>query len=616
VSRQDASPDTTSGSWYSYLRRGFARSVLADRVAGESAPKASFAKLGHLAPFIRKHLGQGIIGASLVLLTSLLTLPQPLITRYLVDDVLLARQLGLFAGAVALLAIIKLASLLSGLLQGFYFTRFEQVVVLDIQEALLTRLLRLPLSFFTSKETGYLMARISSDVQGVRFFFSSVLVQVVTLILRLIGGVAMLLYLQWQLALLAILVAPVIVVTARLFAQRIRLLSQHSMERSAEVSSRLQETLAAPLLVKSFATEEREVSRVMRRFRRVLGISLEQNVVGSLARLTMSSLGDIVRLLVLVAGGYLVIIDQFSLGSLLAFQTYLGYVFGPAQSLAGINLQMHSALVALDRVSALFEIAPESSPGSGTQASSLAGRIELRDLSFAYPGSEPVLSHVSAVIEPGQHVAVVGRSGVGKTTLACLILRLYQPTSGEILFDEISADAYELASLRQRIGFVSQQSLLLSGSILDTLRYGNEDASMAAVVEAARVARIHSFVTSLPDAYHSRVGERGVNLSEGQKQRLALARALVKKPDILVLDEPSSALDDETERSIVAALPRVVRDKTLVTITHRPSTLEAVDTVWLLEDRHVSVLSPKQALARVLSHRYPTGQYPGPPAPV
>jgi len=209
--------------------------------------------------------------------------------------------------------------------------------------------------------------------------------------------------------------------------------------------------------------------------------------------------------------------------------------------------------------------------------------MELREVSFSYNGRENVLDRVSFEVKAGEHLAVVGPSGVGKTTLLSLILCFYKPTSGEICFDGRSASALEVTSLRRRIGYVSQNTLLLSGTIRDNLRYGNPEAGDAEIIQASRAAEIHDFIAGLPSGYDTEIGEKGIKLSEGQKQRLSIARALVKAPDILVLDEPTSSLDARTEESILGSLPAFVRDKTLLVVSNKRSTLKYCERVLLLD---------------------------------
>ncbi len=583
-------------TWFSYLKRGLSRRLPEDRIAGDSGYADARANLRNLRPFVARHWRKGALGALAILLTSVLGFPTPLINRYLIDDVILSRQLDLLAGAVLLLAGVKVIGMLISLLQQFYFARFEQTVLLDIQRDLLDRTLHFPKSFFDEKEVGYLMSRLLSDVGRLRWFFSSTLVYIVSNVLRFLGGVALLFYLEAKLAIVALVILPGLVIGVRYFSRKIRVLSHQGMEQQAHVSRRMQESLSATSLIKAFVSERREVDRIMSELRTAFQISLERVAVGSIANLTISALGDVAKLVVLVVGAYEVIVGQWSLGSLLAFQAYLGYVYGPAQFLASANLQLQNALAALERVSALFDIVPEENLDTGERVEQLSGEIEFRNVSFSYDGREPVLQDVSCLIQPGEHVAIVGPSGVGKTTLVSLILRFYKPTQGEIWFDGRPGSEYEVGSLRRRIGYVSQSTLLLSGTISDNLRYGNPEASEEQVVRAATIAGIHEFIAGLPQGYDSLVGERGVNLSEGQKQRLAIARALIKEPDILVLDEPTSALDSLVERSIFDALPTLIRDKTLFVVAHRLSTIQNADRILLLNEKRLIAMGTHQEL--------------------
>lgn len=571
-------------AWFEHLRRGLSRQPAEDRIAGPRESDAR-ANLQNLRPFVARHWRKGVGGAILVLLSSLLSLPAPLINRYLIDDVILEREMALLAGAVAAYAGVKVLGLLAGQLQQFFFASFEQEILIDIQHALLDHTLRLPKSFFDDKEVGYLMSRISSDVQGLRWFFSSTLVYIATNLLRFVGGTVLLFYLEWRLALVALVIIPGLALSARYFSRRIRVLSHESMEQQANVSRRMQESLAATDLIKAFASEEREVDRIVSELRASFQIALERTAVGALANLAITGLGDVAKLIVLAAGAYQIIAGAWTLGSLLAFQAYLGYVYGPAQFLATANLQLQNALAALERVSTLFNIVPEENLGKKVER--LRGEIVFKDVSFSYGDREPVLEAVSCHIQPGEHVAIVGPSGVGKTTLVSLILRFYRPTRGELWLDGVPASEYEVSSLRRRIGYVSQSTLLLSGTIAENLRYGNPEASQEQMAAAARNAGIHDFIVGLPEGYDAAVGERGVNLSEGQKQRLAIARALIKDPDILVLDEPTSALDSLVERSIFDALPALVRDKTLFVVAHRLSTIQNSDRILLLNEKQL-----------------------------
>jgi subfamily B ATP-binding cassette protein MsbA len=583
-------------SWLTYLKRGLSRTLPKDRIAGQGGYAGVKENLKNLRPFLGRHWRKGVMGVSLVALATLLNFPQPLILRYLIDRVFLDRQLVLLAGAILLLAGLSLFEKLTNVLQRFYFTRFEQTVILDIQQDLLDRALRFPKSFFDENETGYLMSRLSSDVQGIQWFFSGTVVFIVSNLLRFIGGVGFLFYLEWRIAIGVLIILPGLVLCVRYFSRRMHVLSHQGMEQRANVSSRFQESLSSVSLIKAFSSEKRALNRLMSEMKNAFQISLEQSTVASVANLVVNSMPSIARGFVLALGGYWVIKGDWSLGSLLAFQVYLGYVFGPAQYLASANLDLQNALASLERVSALYDIFPEENMDVGQKVDRLKGEIEFKNVSFSYAGRDPVLKDVSFHVRPGEHVAIVGPSGVGKTTLVSLILRFYKPTSGEITFDGRPASELEVGSLRRRIGYVPQLITLFSGTIMENLRYGNPEASDAQVHRAARIAGVHDFICSLPSSYETQMGEKGVRLSEGEKQRLSIARALIKEPDVLVLDEPTSAVDSLTERPIFDSLPAFVRDKTLFVVAHQLSTIKGSDRILLLNESRLMAVGTHPSL--------------------
>jgi ABC-type multidrug transport system fused ATPase/permease subunit len=563
-------------NWYYYLKQGLTRKKLKDRMAAKANPEV-------ILPFFRRYWATFMAGLFIVLLATSFGYLLPLVQRFLIDKVIVGKQLALLIPAVSILAACTLLSSLLGIFQQFYFQRFGQKMIVDIQADLFKRVLRFPKSFFDDKETGYLMSRLSSDVQGLGWFFSSTSAYVLASVFRFLAGASLLFYLEWRLALAVLVVLPLLAAGVYYFSGKTRALGHHTMEKRADVMRRLQESLASIPLLKAFVSEEREAARLKKELNASYDISMEQTVVNSFGQFLIDSLSGVAKLVVLIAGIPLVVAGNFTIGSLFAFFTYLDFVFNPIQYLTSVNFQLQNALAALERISVFYDILPEEH-GQGIMVDRLRGEIGFRQVSFSYNGEGAVLEDVTFSIKAGEHIAVIGQSGVGKTTLINLMLVFYRPTGGEIYFDGKKVDEYALDALRRRIGYVAQETRLLSGTIMDNLCYGNPDAGREEVERAARLAGIHSFIEHLANGYDSRVGENGVNLSEGQKQRISIARALIKDPDILIMDEPSSALDKETESSIFDLLPAAVKGKTMVVVAHRLSTIRAADRVLVFKD--------------------------------
>lgn len=482
-------------SWFLYLKNGLARTRSQDRFAASAT--STERTVGELCrrfiPFLVKFRNPFLFGLGLVFLTAAVSLPLPLVGRFLIDDVIMNRRLPLLVWTVLAMIGLAVAGRLLDLYQQYYFDRFNREVVLDIQSGLLDRVFHYSKTFFDRTRTGYLMNRLEEDVHGMGWFFSSAMAGVIENIFRFLGGLIFLLYLDWRLTIIVGVILPGAVIVVRYFSDKLRTLSNENMEMQAVVAANFQESLSSITLIKAFAAEGKTLQQLVGALRNALNIAVEQSTVNALANMAITSLPGIARAAVLFIGAYWVIIGHWSLGSLFAYQAYLAYVFGPAESLATANLEMHGALASANRIANLFDLVPEENTGQGTIVQRLNGDIEFKQVCFAYEADAPILSDISFSIRAGECIAVAGASGVGKTTLISLILRLYKPTGGEILFDGRPASFYEVGSLRERIGYVPQQNWLLAGTIMDNIIYGNPAAGASEAIEAAKNAGIHEF---------------------------------------------------------------------------------------------------------------------------
>jgi ATP-binding cassette subfamily B protein len=502
--------------------------------------------------------------------------------QHLVDSVLVRHE-GRLLNALGLgMLLILLFQTLFGMLRQYLVAHVGRKVDLALIAGYARHILGLPLQFFEMRRVGEILSRVN-DAAKVREAISG------TTLTAVLDGtlVVLLTVLLWlydvPLALVATAFIPLLILSAVVHHPAVRRRSREAMEHAAHLSAHLVEDISSVETLKAFGAER---LRAEEGEGRLVGLVQAIFALEKLG-LSMQALGTgvtaLAGLVILWYGGHRVMAGALTIGQLMFFHSLLGYLLGPLERLASVNLKLQDALIAVDRLYQILDLAGEAR--ADHQKATFRGvhkAIELHDVSLRYGCRAPVLEHVSLHIPAGTTVAIVGESGSGKSSLLKLLLGFYEPTAGRILLDGVDMRDFALASLRSRIGLVSQEPFIFTGTVRENIALGRPGARLEAVVEAARVAGLEEFITSLPERYDTVIGERGANLSGGQRQRLAIARALLRKPEILIFDEATSHLDTATERAIQGSLKTALAGKTVVLVAHRLSTIREADLIYVL----------------------------------
>jgi ATP-binding cassette subfamily B protein len=539
--------------------------------------------LGWLFGFVRPRARRLAVVLALALLGTGLALVQPLLTRQLIDGGILGGDLQIVVLTCGLMFLAALASALLGGVNRFQHVALSADVLFALRLAVFRHLEHLPPTFYARSATGDLLARLDGDVAEIQRFAVDGLLGAISALIGLIGTLALMLLLSWQLSLIAFVLLPAEFAFLRLMRPRIEVATRRLRERAGELSSFLVERLGGIKLIQSVAAEEREagaLDSLQGRFRHDL---LSQQMVSYVAGGVPALLTQASTALVFVAGGWMVVEGRLTLGTLIAFAAYLGRVAGPVQTLLGLYVASQRALVSLRRVVELTAERPAIAAPAVPQALPADGRGEVRleQVRFGYR-DEAVLRGVDLLVRSGEKLGIVGLSGAGKSTLIDLLLRHHDPQAGRVLLDGVDLRALDPKVLRRAVAVVAQDVVLFRGSLLDNLRYGAPQASEAQALDAARRAEVDDFARALPEGYASQVGTAGATLSAGQRQRIAIARALLQDPRVLVLDEATSAVDEVTEARIVGAIDELFSGRTRIVISHRQATLAGAERVLAL----------------------------------
>jgi len=538
--------------------------------------------LHHIAPY----RWQAVVVLVCVVGAALMNLAAPWFIKQIVDraipggdiDRLLLYCAGMVAGPLA-----------AGLLQVIQKYRAENIgqqVMLDLRITVYRQLHDMPFDFFAKQKPGEAVSHVLNDVQGVGGVVSNTLVDLVQNAVVLAFTLTFIFALDWRLALVAVSFLPLFIASTRRVGRARKRLKRTVQARTSELTGMLTETLSVSgaLLVKVFGRERAEVQRFSEKLHELKSLSLEQSLVGRWFQMVLGLFESIGPALAFAIGGALVIRGHLPLGTVVALVTVLKRLYGPASQLASAHVDLKTSYAYFDRIFAVMDRTPEIRNSADAFAPPrIIGDVEFRNVSLAYDDAGEVLSKVNLNVPAGATIGLVGPSGAGKTSLVSLVMRLYDPTGGAVLVDGIDVRDLQIEALRERIAVVTQDTFLLNASVLENLRYARPAASRLDIEDAARRAQIHDVIAALPHDYDTIVGDRGYRFSAGERQRLAIARAILKNPKILILDEATSSLDVGSERKVQEALTTLMRGRTSFVIAHRLATIRDADCIVVMK---------------------------------
>ena len=503
-----------------------------------------------------------------------------------IDGVAFARsQAGLAAMAAAALLVIAAIGAVATYVENYYTESVGQWVAHDLRVRIYDHLQRLSLAYYDKQQTGVLLSTITDDVSTVQDFASSNTLDILVDLLTIVGILWLMFWLNWDFALIALAVVPFLLLFVMRFKKAVKKATHEVRLRQADIVTVVQQGLESVRVVKAYGRQDLEEQRLDDVSHATVAAALKARRVKSLLSPVVSVVVAGCTALVLWRGALLIVAGAMTIGALTVFLAYLTKFFKPVQDLAKMTNTVAQTAVALERIQTVLDtdnVIPDR-PGA-KELTSTRGEIVFEHVAFGYDSAIPILRDVNFRIEPGQMVGVVGTTGGGKSTVVSLIPRFYDAERGRVLIDGSDVKDVTKASLRNQIGFVLQDTVLFRGTIRDNIAYGRPGATEAAIVEAAKLANAHDFIVAMPHGYDSLVGERGLTLSGGQRQRIGIARAVIRNTPILILDEPTAALDTESERLVIEGLERLMKGRTVITIAHRLSTIRDANKILVLKD--------------------------------
>jgi subfamily B ATP-binding cassette protein MsbA len=538
--------------------------------------------------WVNPRWGLVFLGGIIILFISLLQIPGPFLSQYLIDHVLPSanKELVLSIGGI----VFGLLLLKSGIsiLNRYFLASFRERLLLTIKLNFFKHIISLPISYFKSIDAGYLLARLSNDTEETQGVFADNILAVLSNCITFIVGLGALFYIHWKLALISVLVLPFYFLCGAIFGQYIRNHSSLVQENAAQIGRLIGESFLGIFVIKIFAKERFTTGKLSKLLEKKKRDSLKMSILNSLNENFAFFVGSIGGLLVLCLGIIEIINGNLTMGKLIAFNAFLAYLYNPLSSLMGINAGLQSSLAAMARIFEILKYPSEFSPESKQlSAHRIKGFLSFNNVSFSYNRKTMILSNINLKVKEGQLIAVVGKSGAGKTSLVNLIPRFIEPTEGHINLDNIKISQLSKEKLRSIIGYVPQETFLFHGTIMDNIKFANPKASDIEIASVVKAAGLDRLLARLSLNLNTNVGVLGTKVSGGQKQLISIARALVKKPSILIFDEATAHLDYETEKLLKKAFDKLIQGKTTFIIAHRITTVLNADRIVVLEEGKV-----------------------------
>lgn len=540
-----------------------------------------------------------------VVIDAFLIIASPLLLRKLIDDGVIPKDFELVTSLAVLVGIIAILDAVFSMIGRWFSARIGEGLIYDLRKQVFEHVQRQSIAFFTRTQTGALISRLNSDVIGAQQAFTSTLSGVVSNSLSLLLVIITMLTLSWQITLVSLVLLPVFLIPTKWVGRKLQGLTRQSFDINAQMSSNMTErfNVSGALLVSLYGDSEKEKSEFATKARKVADIGISIAMLNRIFFIALTSIAAIATAVAYGIGGHLAINDQLTVGTLLAITALLARLYGPLTALSNVRVDVMSALVSFERVFEVLDLQPMVTDSQNAKMLKTdKPEVTFDSVSFTYPSAKEislasleavakpemvesgeVLKNISFTVLPGTLTGIVGPSGAGKSTISSLIPRLYDVTSGRILIDGLDIRQYSIKSLRENIGVVTQDSHMFHDSIYANLLYADSNVSKDEIENACRAAQIWDFIEGLPNGLDTVVGERGHRLSGGEKQRLAIARLLLKKPSLVILDEATAHLDSENEALVQAALKEVLKNRTSIVIAHRLSTIVNADQILVID---------------------------------